>query len=312
MNLKKNLLALSVGTVIAAASTAANANSLLFPFFTTNNGGQSSLSLTTDGSTGTERDIHFVYNYGASCTHFDLIGKMTGNDLLQQSIASPAAGGYGLAAGGDKSTPAYFPLANQEGFLVVSDTTSTSTTAISGDMAIADPSTGLVAAYSGITNGMDTSATGSEGDFSNLTQQNFGLSFYPQAAVTTSWYTVVTGNMNAAITNGRDWTGTATLSNNGKVYDNDENAFSGTMSKTITCAGTVAPTDLMNTAQQAAVGPNGGLLNATWTPDGTSAPAANGVTPVDTSTGVVMFKMQLVSASVGAPFAGKMFLNEQK
>ncbi len=302
MNLKKNLLALSVGTVIAAASTAASANSLLFPYFTTNNGGQSSLSLTTDGSVGGARDIHFVYNYGDACTHYDLNGQMTGNDLLQQSIAAPSVGGYGLAAGSDTSTPAYFPLANTQGFLVVTDKTSSSTTAISGDMAIADPSTGLVAAYSGITNALDTSVSSAEGNFSNLNQTSFGLSFYPQAAVTTSWYTVVTGDMSAAITAGRDWTGTATLSNGGNVYDNDENAYSGTMTKTITCAGTVAPTDLMNTAQQAAVGPNGGLLNAKWTP----------VTGTDTSSGVVMFKMQLVSASVGAPFAGKMFLNEQK
>jgi len=306
MNLKKNLLALSVGTVIAAASTAASANSLLFPYFTTNNGGQSSLSLTTDSSVGTARDIHFVYNYGDACTHYDLYGKMTGNDLLQQSIAAPSAGGYGLAAGSDTSTPAYFPLANTQGFLVVSDTTSSSTAAISGDMAIADPSTGLVAAYSGITNSLDTATAANEGNFSMLNQTSFGLSFYPQAAVTTSWYTVVTGDMNAAITGGRDWDASAQLSNNGNVYNNDEAAFSGTQTKTITCAGTVAPGDLMTTAQSAAIGPNGGLLNASWT---VGKPVSGAQ---DTSTGVVMYKMQLVSAAVGAPFAGKMFLNEQK
>lgn len=312
MNLKKNLLALSVGTVIAAASTAASANSLLFPYFTTNNGGQSSLSLTTDGSVGGARDIHFVYNYGDACTHYDLNGQMTGNDLLQQSIAAPSVGGYGLAAGSDTSTPAYFPLANTQGFLVVSDTTSSSATAISGDMAIADPSTGLVAAYSGITNAVDTSVAANEGNFSTLTQTNFGLSFYPQAAVTTSWFTVVTGDMSTAIGAGADWDATATLSNNGNVFDNDENPYSGTMTKKITCSGTVAPTDLMTTAQQAAIGPNGGLLNATWTPGAAGTTTTSGNPSTYTATGVVMYKMQLVSAAVGAPFAGKMFLNEQK
>lgn len=309
---KKSLVAVAAGVALAGAGiTAANANSLLFPYFTTNNGAQTALSLSTDGSTRatTANDLHYVFNYGASCTHYDARGSMTPNDLLQASVADPSVGGFGKAVASDTSTPVYFPLANQYGFLVVTDTVSASTTAISGDVAIVDPSTGLVAAYAGITNGLATDAAAhatSEGDFSAMTTLNYGLSFYPNTAVTTSWYSVMVGDMNTAITNGRNWTAAATLSNNGNVYGNDEQAFSGTMTKAVSCAGTVAPTDLMTGAQSAKVGPNGGLLNATW------APTALSATVLDTTTGVVMYKMQLVSASVGAPFAGKEFMFQQQ
>ncbi|MDY0330456.1 MAG: hypothetical protein RBR52_08165 [Thiomonas sp.] len=309
---KKSLMAAAAGAVLATVGmSAANANSLLFPYWSTNNGAQSALSLSTDGSVGTARTLHFVYNYGPSCTHYDLDGSMTGNDLLQQSVAAPSAGGFGLVVPSDTSTPAYFPLANQTGFLVVTDKTSSSTAAISGDMAIVDPSTGLVAAYAATSNALDTLTAANEGDFSAITNTSYSLSFYPQSIVTTSWYSIMMGNMNAAISGGRDWTGTATVSNStggtGGVYNNDEAFFSGTNSKTLTCAGSVKPTDLMTTAQAAAVGPNGGLIQAGWTPV-----APNGTTILDTTSGVLMYKMQLVSPSVGGVFGGKQFMFQQQ
>ena len=315
---KKSLMAAAAGAVLATVGmSAANANSLLFPYWTTNNGAQSALSLSTDGSVGGARAIHYVYNYGPSCTHYDAYGSMTGNDLLQQSVASPAAGGYGLAVSSDKSTPVYFPLANQTGFLVVTDTTSTSTTAISGDMAIVDPSTGLVASYAATSNALATDSANdaaNEGNFTAVTNTSYGLSFYPQSLVQTSWYSIVMGNMNNAIANGRGWTATAKVSNAGAVYNNDEAPFSGTSDKTITCAGSVAPTDLMTTAQAAAVGPNGGLIQAIWAPvtaNGTNK-TTDGRTIVDTATGVLMYKMQLVNASVGGVFGGKQFMFQQQ
>jgi hypothetical protein len=312
---KKSLMAAAAGAVLATVGmSAANANSLLFPYWTTNNGAQSALSLSTDSSARatTKDDLHFVYNYGPSCTHYDLHGSMTPNDLLQQSVASPAAGGFGMAVATDTSKPAYFPLANQTGFLVVTDKVSTSTTAISGDMAIVDPTTGLVAAYSAVSNVANTAVAGAEGNFSAVTQTSFGLAFYPQNLVQTSWYSIIMGNMSAAITGGRDWTATATVSNSGNVYNNDEAPFSGTTTKTVTCSGNVAATDLMTTAQSAAVGTNGGLIQAGWTPDLPNVKAANGVTPVDTATGVLMYKMELVNASVGGVFGGKQFMLQQQ
>lgn len=294
--MKKTLIAASVGALMLAAAGTASANSLLFPFFTTQAGATSILSLSTNaGAAATGENLHYVYNYGASCTHYDGMGKMTNNDLMQHSIAAPSAGGFGKAVAGDKSTPFYFPL-NDYGFMTVS-TKSTATAMVSGEMAIADTNTGLVASYAGISNNVVDTTGAQEGDFSaaaaGVNDLRFNLSFYASSVVpTTSWYGVVTGNMNPAIAGNRNWTGAASLANGGIAYDNDENQFSGLQSKTVTCAGIVTAKDLMNTAQQASVGANGGLLHVTNTP----VPAAAGIT--DASTGIVMTKLQVLPGKI--------------
>jgi hypothetical protein len=298
---QKTLIAASVGIVMLSAAGTASANSLLFPYFTTTAGAQSVLSLTSNntaaGATFTE-NIHYVYNFGTACTHFDGLGKLSSNDLLQHSIASVAAGGFGKVVSTDGSTPFFFPLNNTQGFLIVS-TKTTITANIAGDMAIVDPSTGLVVSYAGISNGITNTTGASEGDFSGITDQFFNLSFYPTALVTTSWYGVVTGNENAAITAGNPWTGSATLGNQGQVFNNDEGPLSGIATKVVTCGGTVLPSDLMNPAQLAAVGPNGGLIH-------TQVNAfANG------GTGIVMSKIQTILPAVGGVFVGKSFLHRE-
>ena len=293
---QKTLLAVAAGAALMSVVGTANANSLLFPYFTTATGAQSVLSLTN--TSGNTQALHYVYNYGASCTHFDASGSMTQNDILSHSIASTTAGGFGKVVGTDTSVPVYFPLANQQGFLVVTSTTAATTQGIQGSMAIVDPASGLVVSYTGISNG----AAG-EGDFSAITDVNFALATMPSAMVSTSWYGVVVGNMGPAITGGTDWLANATFTNNGNVYNNDEVAFSGTATKKITCAGTVLASDLMTGAQLAAVGVNGGLIKATAGSLSTVAPAA--------ASGVVMMKMQAVQAAAGAPFAGKQFLHRE-
>lgn len=305
---KKALVAASVGAAVFAAAGTASANSLLFPFFTTASGAQSALSISSNtNAVGTPETLHYVYNYGDACTHYDGNGKVTVNDLMQHSIASPGAGGYGKAAGGDGSTPFYFPLANSYGFLVVSSKTTAANDVITGDMAIVDPATGLVVSYAGISNRLNTSVAANEGNFSAAglgDDNNFNLSTYGTSLVDTSWYGVVMGNMSPAISTGTNWTGASTLSNNSVVYDNDEQSFSGVKTKVLSCAGRFTAADLMNSAQLAAVGPNGGLIHATGTP---VAPSAT----VLASTGLVLNKIQVVKAAVGAPFAGKQFLHRE-
>lgn len=290
---QKTLLAAAAGVALMGT---ASANSLLFPYFTTATGAQSVLSLSNTG--GATESIHYVYNYGSSCTHYDASGSLTNNDILSHSIAATSAGGFGKVVSSDTSTPVYFPLANQTGFLVVSNKTTAATNALRGSMAIVDPASGLVVSYPGIDNALDTTAAG-EGNFSAITDVNFPLTFLPSAMVSTSWYTVVVGDMNAAIVGGANWGGTYAVSNNGNVYNNDEVAYSGTATKTITCAGSIVATDLGTSAQNAAVGTNGGLIRAT------GVAAATG-------TGAVLMKMQTVQAAVGAPFAGKQFLHREQ
>lgn len=296
MNLKMKTLAAAI--VASAAVSTANANSLLFPYFTTANGAQSILTLTTTGTAGAtptsfNGPVHYVYNYGPSCTHFDGWGYMSGNDLMQHSLASPAAGGFGKVVGSDKSTPFHIPL-NTSGFLTVTYGADNNNSAILGEMLIADPTTGIFTAYAGISDG---TASG-EANFSNITDTNFRLAWYPDFAASTSWYVVVVGNMSSSIGSGSDWKGKAVITNNNFVYDNDEAPYSGTVNKTITCSGTVSNKDLMNAAQLASV-KNGGIINI-----GVSSMSDGG-------TGLVLTKLQTATSGVGAPYAGKTFLSRE-
>lgn len=300
---QKTLIAAAAGVALMSAVGTASANSLLFPYFTTATGAQSVLSLYMPANSAASENVHYVYNYGSACTHYDASGKMTPNDILTHSVAATTAGGFGKAVSTDTSTPVYFPLSGQTGFVVVSSTTTAAVVNMRGSMAIVDPSSGLVVSYAALDNGADTAtANTNEGNFAAITDTNFALTSLPSALVTTSWYGVVAGNMAQAITGGADWKGSATFTNNGNVYNNDEVAYSGTSTKSITCAGSIAATDLMSTATAAAVGTNGSLIKAT-----ASFPAVAG----GTGTGVVMLKMQTVQAAAGSPFAGKQFLHRE-
>jgi len=301
---QKTLIAAAAGVALMSAVGTASANSLLFPYFTTAVGAQSVLSLSNTGAAPITEAIHYVYNYGASCVHFDASGSLTANDILSHSIASTTAGGFGKVVSTDTSTPVYFPLSGQTGFLVVS-TKSDATVAMRGSMAIVDTNSGLVASYAGIDNGLDTSAA-LEGNFAAIVDLAFPLTFMPAATVATSWYNVVVGDMNPAIAVGANWGPGLSWSNQGFIWNNDEVQFSGTTAKTITCAGSFLPTDLMTTAQASAVGTNGGLLKVLATPVASVAPA------VGVATGAVLMKMQQVQAAVGAPFAGKQFQHREQ
>jgi len=302
---QKTLIAAAAGVALMSAVGTASANSLLFPYFTTVTGAQSVLSLSNTGTAPATQAVHYVYNYGAACVHFDASGSLTANDILSHSVAATTAGGFGKVVSGDTSTPVYFPLSGQVGFVVVSSKTTASTDALRGSMAIVDTNSGLVASYAGIDNAL-TNAAADEGNFSAINDLNFPLTFMPAATVATSWYSVVVGDMSTAIGAGANWGPGISWSNQGTIWNNDEVAFSGTTTKTITCAGSFVATDLMTTAQAAAVGTNGGLIKAGGTAVGSTAPA------VGVATGGVLMKMQQVQAAVGAPFAGKQFQHREQ
>ncbi len=285
--IKKSLMAVAVGAALASAGiTAANAASLLFPYWSTQNGTTSILSLSTGAVLGTKNNIHYVWNYGSSCTHFDNYASMSANDLLQQFVSQPAGT---PALFGDKSAPAYFPqlAGGSYGFLVVADDNGAPTTltgvagTLRGQMIIASAAAGIVTAYNGLEGANTT-----EGDFSNLNATAYRLSWYPQSVAGTSWYAVATGNMNPAIVAGSNWNGSATYTNNGQVYGRDEDAYSGSMTGKFTCAASMTPQSFMNSAQIASVN-NGGLVNVNFTP-------ATG------TTGVLMTKLETTTALGGA------------
>lgn len=281
---QKTLIAAAAGVALMSAAGTASANSLLFPYFTTATGASSILSLSMGYTAGvanvavmgstppsatafttSAETLHYVYNYGSACTHYDGSGSMSANDVMQHSVASVAQGGFGKVVGTDKSTPFYFPLKDY-GFLTVSTKSSTSAK-ITGEIIVYDPSNGLVVSMPGIDNQIADTTGASEGDFSatQFRDTTFNLTTYPSALVTTSWYGIVVGNMNSVIAANTNWGGKATFTNNGIAYDNDENPFSGAAAPVVTCAGILTPSSFMTTAQASAVGTNGSLVHATAT-----------------------------------------------
>lgn len=313
--MKKTLIAASVGALMLAAAGTASANSLLFPFFTTAGGASSSVSIS--GNTASDEVLHYVYNYATgtdNCAHYDASGSITKNDLMQHSIAAPAQGGFGMATPGDKSKPVYLPVKGTQGFLTVTNTTSLTPKAISGDMLLVDPATNLVFSYAGISNDLNTQAVAgvpihaNEGNFAALPAlegKNFNLSFYPQGAVATTWYALVTGNMNSSIKLANSWDATAYLTSGLNVYDNDEQPFSGATTKKFTCSGNVAVADLMTGAQYSAVGTNGGLMHAA----ATFAPV--GPTATNVGDNLSLYKIQIATAAVAAPLTSKVFIHRE-
>jgi len=299
---QKTLIAAAAGVAMMSAMGSASANSLLFPYFTTTTGASSILSLSMGTTAGTgvtgalaglER-IHYVYNYGSACTHYDGDGFMTANDVMQHSVASTGAGGFGKVQGTDRSTPFYFPL-KDFGFLTVSTKTSP-TAMITGEMIVYDPSNGLAASAAGYSNAnvvpsVDTTGA-NEGNFSWI-DNKWNLTAYPSSLVTTSCYAVALGNMNTAIAANSDWTGRTVFSNGGVVYDNDEFPYSGTMTPIVRCSGNLNAANLMTTAQVASIGTNSASMMHVSAVGATSA-SSSALPSTVAATGVYLAKFQVI------------------
>ena len=275
---QKTLIAVAAGAALMSAVGTASANSLLFPYFKVGAGVQSVLSLSNAGSTAATEDVHYSYGVGSTCAHYDTWGKLTANDIISHSIAAPANGGVAVIPSNDTSTPGYLAQTDTEGFLVVSNVSTASVNALRGSLAVIEAaSTGLFVSYAGIDNGLSTvsavpgkysnvaSGNANEGNFSlavlnavgagpAVAALNFPLTWMPTATVTTTWWALPIGDMNA-FTRGavQTWAGTFAL-NNGQnnVWDNEENYRSGTKNVAAGCMQSFAVKDLMTAGQLAA------------------------------------------------------------
>lgn len=335
---KKSLMAVAAGAALATVGmSAANANSLLFPYFATQGGASSYLILRSNnaltpvqlgrvvnpGQSGQQvaagGNIHYVWNIfqggltssgGAkTCQHIDAYGWMSPNDVSFQEISQPISGIT------DSSVPALLPQLGAgvvQGFLVVSDVTSANTPGqttsgvafgaaasgstattptLEGQMIVADPTTGSLFSYNGIVGNNVGNNSSAEGDFSNITATNFGLSWYPQANAgvsnfNTSYYALAVGNMRAAIMGQTNWSTTT----NGLVsspYNNDEVLpYSGTTPVALGCAATYPLSSMMNAAQYSVVGQSGGQADLEFSTGGGA-------------TGVVLTKIDAVQLGKG-------------
>lgn len=312
---KKSLMAAAAGAVVATVGmSAASANTLLFPFFSTQ-GGASSFLMLRSGPTivGTANNVHFTWNLFADqngnllsglntatpaqqCVHVDNYGSMTANDVMFTEMSS-------LDPYADKSTPAILPQGLNggkplAGFLVVSDASApgvaTTDGQLTGQMIVADPNLGAIWAYNGI-DGNGAAAT--DGDFSNIAAKNFYLSWYPQGGANvmqqTAWYALAVGNMSADITAQANWAPTGTLAVS-QPYNNDEvMSYSGKQTPTIGCASVYSLQNLLTAAQYQQISPTGGQVNIAYTPTG-AAP--------NLATGLVVVKADTAKLAANAPW----------
>ena len=326
---QKTLIAAAAGVALMSAAGTASANSLLFPYFKVGAGVQSVLSLSNAGTTAVTEAIHYSYGVGTgACAHYDTWGKLTANDIISHSIAAPAIGGAGVFPANDTSLPGYLSQNATEGFLIVSNVTSTVTNALRGSMAVIEAPTGLFVSYAGIDNALNTrslivtgtttggkytaSADGNttEGNFDLFTLNaagqgpataalNFQMTWLPPALVTTRWWALATGNMNAFTTGAaQSWAGKFTIDNAmNNVWDNEENYVSGSQPQSATCMSSFGSADLQTEGQKAAFIADPVMMK------GTGSGLYKGVGNV-TGAGadnVILMKLQTVGAPA-APF----------
>lgn len=314
---KKSLMAAAAGVAMAAAGmSAASANTLLFPFFSTQGGASSFLMLRSGAITDTKNNVHFTWNLFADsngnllsglntsvpaqqCVHVDNYGTMTQNDVLFTEMSGPDP--YA-----DKSVPAVLPQGLNggkplAGFLVVSDTavagTATKDGTLTGQMIVADPNLGSVWAYNGIDG---NGATAKDGDFSNIKAGTFYLSWYPQGGANviqqTAWYALAVGDMSADISAQSNWApkGGLTVS---QPYNNDEVAsYSGKQNPTIGCASVYSLQNLLTAAQYQQISGTGGQVNISYQPYTAVAPNTS------VATGLVVVKADTAKLAANAPW----------
>lgn len=322
--LKKSLMAVAVGAALVGAGvTAANANSLLFPYYNFDSTGnftyfslQTSPGITTlaAGANQGKAPIHFVYfgaptggTYTSSsfCAHQqDGIGYMTPNDLVNMLVSSNPTTPTDPTSGnlfGDQSQTFSLTLPAAAGFAVVSNVTGlvggatngTTTAAqdLTGEAVVVNANPNVVFGYSALTN-----ASADEGDFSNITAATYNLSWYPSNAMTTQWYALAVGDQYGSVVQPAPWSAvsTATLTN---VYNRDEVPLSQNVKAVVGCGTTLtlgAPADatgqqLVSPANLVAI-TNGGLLPSNFVPTNTTA--STGPAPAPQTTGTVVFKVE--------------------
>lgn len=342
--MKMKALSFAIGAVMAIGSTQVQSDELLFPYFKSGNGAYSFLSMqsfftlpTLGGLTALTDDkpIHYVVNYDdavqGACTHFDFFGSMTDNDMIQQTVNNPAFSTLDLPAlFGDASTANYLLSAGEtEGFVMVADLSPEAS--FFGQMIVVDTVLGTVAAYKGINDILNfnnvnvlppvpTLQPTVQGNFNTLgftTHLTHMFSWYPEWAVDTSWFVLVTGtDMGRAA----GWDGrTQLFPVVGAVWDRDENPISGQRTRNIQCYATIDRTDFLNGAQQLAT-VDGGLYWGAHLPRVTSVPTPNplgfgvgddcftsgvpfgttGAAPTCRATGTIAMKIETTN-ELGAP-----------
>jgi hypothetical protein len=308
---KKNLIAASVGAVLAAGSFAANAgtpgtSNLLFPYVTTATGSYTFISIVAQNGTAVPTPVHFTYAMkatsaanSATCTHLNGDATMTANDLMQFEIQNKV--NMATTFGDTTSVPKYFPntaaAANQHGILIVNNNAGgaygSGATYVDanlyGEARIISTATGLAAGYSSddlhttaAANPNFALAAGPDGAVSTKV-----ISWFPDPTVSSSWFVVPLADEVSMAFNG-NVAATYQVRDNtaafGGHYNNNEGFQSSTATASVTCLGTFDRASLL------------GPLNAPWSANGGWG---NFVGTVGAANSLI-YKMESTSALGGA------------
>lgn len=159
--LKKNLIAASVGAVLAAGGLAAQASeigqtNLMFPFVSSGNNAFTFITIAGRGA-GLSGPMHFTYAMKAvgaanslGCEHQDGNGTLTENDVTQFEMSNKVSvSGATLSGDVDGALPLghWTGGANKQGFLLV-NTNGLSGQTLYGEAIVIDTASGLRLAYS--------------------------------------------------------------------------------------------------------------------------------------------------------------------
>lgn len=262
---QKTLLAAAAGMALVSGVAQADDN-LLFPYISSVSGGYTFISITTDANAAVAGGSHYYYmtklaGATGNCEHFDGLGTNTQNDLFQFEMSKQSD--LITATGDTTSTPLTMASTGKEGYLVVTANTPDVASRYTGEATLVSVGSGLMYTYNGIT---APSAAGNP-DFGNaatgLQQTNRIFQWYADPAVSTAFYIAPVGTL-TNMKGGALTVSVKSVSNKGVngdegAFDNNEKLWSGAVSKTITCFGSVKPSDLLGSDTYAKV-KNGGYM----------------------------------------------------
>ncbi len=266
----------SVTTALAAAgllglgTQAAHADSLLFPYLSTQAGTFSFVTIANEGLNefSTLTGYHFSYGHKANpvankkgCGHFDGNVVSTPADMLtfevNGKVTEPGGALFeGGAAAPVTSSALTLPVANQTAFLVVEPLGNNTAAEIStrielfGWAEVIDTAANMTLAYSSAGLGVNDSTV------PNFATSNVGntwhrWSWYPTSLVTTSWYVLPLGLSSAMTPPGGGGLRATITASNGTLagaYDRDEQFWSGSKVAPVRCLGFVTRADVLQPA----------------------------------------------------------------
>ncbi len=279
--MKKNMPAtLVAGSLLSlgAVSQEAAADSILFPYLSTQTGVFSFVTIVNDGLGQMSRVSLYQFTYGykpspvnqrQGCTHFDSPVTTTPADMMTFEVGSKIGGGqplfetagdtFGFGPGKLTSTSAPLSAANSIAFLIVDgntgvfsgmdDTqgvTDSNVARLFGWAEVIDSAANMTLAYS--THDFLNDAN-SAAQFQNLSSTVAALSWYSAAVVTSSWHVLhldTPASMIPAAGGGIRGT-VAAGANLGTIaaFDRDENPISGIRNKPIRCFAIITRGDIM-------------------------------------------------------------------